>query len=164
MLSYPRSGVRICQSTILYTMNIAYPHSGRHCDISLPNIESGRAKCLAPPQLRRPTFFAGGAPSRPKQQQTSVSSFRSIPLLATYCFVQDEGAISFAGAIARHKQSLQLCAIDCPGPFAMPSLHRCRVAHTVHQWHKDRHVDKQPENTTAEEVAVCSSTSVGATQ
>lgn len=88
-----------------------------------------------------------------------VLSFYS---LVAFCGVQDAGTVSPPGAIARHKQSSLFCSIGCKQAFTMRSLDHCRIAHAIHQWLEDGHMDREPKDTTATEMEFGGCSSVGA--
>jgi hypothetical protein len=73
--------------------------------------------------------------------------------------VQDEGSVSHQSAIACVQQPSHRCSHSFADPFAMRSVDRRCIAHTLHQRAEDRYMDQQP----AEEVAVCGSPSVSST-
>jgi hypothetical protein len=74
--------------------------------------------------------------------------------------VQDESAISRAGAIARLQLLSHLRSFGVPNFFTMPSINRRSVADAIHKWHQNGYVDLQSEHTNTEKMAVCGCTSV----
>lgn len=101
------------------------------------------------------TFFTQ---STATPDSRAVPSFRS--LLVAIDIVQDEGSAFPTSTIARREQSSHCCPIDCSDPFTMRTVDHCGVAHTIHQWHKDRHMDSQPVKASAKKMAICCCTSV----
>jgi hypothetical protein len=107
-------------------------------------------------------LFRGGRLDILKRQQTSASSLRFSS--GSIAGAQDEGAVTASSATARHEQSSRLCTIGLKMPIPMRPFDDCGVAHALHQWHENRHMDSQPKDAAATAVAVCGRSSVGAAQ
>lgn len=93
-------------------------------------------------------LFPGGQFDIAKRQQTPRRPF-----------VQDEGSVSFPGAITCHEQSSLFSTLGCDA-FTMRSFDHCGNAHALYQRHQDRHMDREPHHEATTKMAVCGCASV----